>query len=437
MKIFNKVIHFFIISILVINVTSCSSDDSTTDTPEISENGSPNILFIIADDLGKDAINGFSEGSIKPNTPHIDAIRNNGLSFSNFWVYPTCTPTRASIITGKYGYRTEVKNAGDILSPLETTLQQYIKENTANEYASAIVGKWHLSGNQTGVNPENFGIDYYSGLIRGAADNYYQWQLTEDGATSVQNEYITTVFTDLAIDWVDQQSKPWFLWLAYTAPHTPFHAPPVETHSQGDLPDYVDGEDPLPYYMAAIESMDYEIGRLLDTLPEEERNNTIIIFIGDNGTPNQVAQSPYSSNKVKNTLYQGGINTPMFISGAGVDRRGVDNNLLTGTDLFSTIAEIAGVSVSEIHDSKSFKSLLSTTGQIRNYQYAEMDTGMTDAWTISNGSFKLFVDADGNEEMYDLSIDAYETNNLLGGTLTPDQQNQKSLLEQELSRIRN
>ena len=151
MKIFNKVIHFFIISILVINVTSCSSDDSTTDTPEISENGSPNILFIIADDLGKDAINGFSEGIITPNTPHIDAIRNNGLSFSNFWVYPTCTPTRASIITGKYGYRTEVKNAGDILSPLETTLQQYIKENTANEYASAIVGKWHLSGNQTGV----------------------------------------------------------------------------------------------------------------------------------------------------------------------------------------------------------------------------------------------------------------------------------------------
>ena len=429
-----KIASYIIISTLIMTLTSCSSDDTTTDVPV---NNAPNILFIIADDLGKDAINGFTEGSVKPNTPHIDAIRNNGLSFDNFWVYPTCTPTRASIITGKYGYHTDVKDAGDILSPTETTLQQYIKDNTGNQYASAIVGKWHLSGNQTLVNPEDFGIDYYSGLIRGAVDNYYQWQLTEDGVTSVQNQYITEVFTDLAIDWVNQQNKPWFLWLAYNAPHTPFHAPPVETHSQGDLTDYVEGNDPLPYYMAAIESMDYEIGKLMNSMSEEERENTIIIFIGDNGTPNQVAQSPYSSNKVKNTLYQGGINTPMFISGPGVNRRGVDTNLITGTDLFSTIAEIAGISVEEIHDSKSFKSLLSTSGQIRNYQYAEMDTGIIDAWTISNGEFKLLVGANGNEEMYDLSNDPYETNNLLQGILSAHQQNGKNLLEQELDRIRN
>ena len=429
-----KIASYIIISTLIMTLTSCSSDDTTTDVPV---NNAPNILFIIADDLGKDAINGFTEGSVKPNTPHIDAIRNNGLSFDNFWVYPTCTPTRASIITGKYGYHTDVKDAGDILSPTETTLQQYIKDNTGNQYASAIVGKWHLSGNQTLVNPEDFGIDYYSGLIRGAVDNYYQWQLTEDGVTSVQNQYITEVFTDLAIDWVNQQNKPWFLWLAYNAPHTPFHAPPVETHSQGDLPDYVEGNNPLPYYMAAIESMDYEIGKLMNSMSEEERENTIIIFIGDNGTPNQVAQSPYSSNKVKNTLYQGGINTPMFISGPGVNRRGVDTNLITGTDLFSTIAEIAGISVEEIHDSKSFKSLLSTSGQIRNYQYAEMDTGIIDAWTISNGEFKLLVGANGNEEMYDLSNDPYETNNLLQGILSAHQQNGKNLLEQELDRIRN
>ncbi|WP_296313775.1 sulfatase-like hydrolase/transferase, partial [Winogradskyella sp. UBA3174] len=170
---------------------------------------------------------------------------------------------------------------------------------TNNKYASAIVGKWHLSGYNSAINPETFGIDYYAGLIRGAVDDYYQWQLSEDGATSQNTEYITEVFTDLSIDWINQQSKPWFMWLAYNAPHTPFHAPPSNMHSQGNLPTYNNGLDPIPYYIAAIEAMDFQIGRLLDDIPEDERNNTIIIFIGDNGTPNQVAQSPYSSATVK------------------------------------------------------------------------------------------------------------------------------------------
>jgi len=151
----------------------------------------PNILLIIADDLGRDAIAGYSEGIIKPNTPNIDAIRNDGITFNNVWAYPTCSPTRSSIITGKYGYRTGVKWASDVLAPSEATLQTYIAENTANRYASAIVGKWHLSGNNLNTNPESFGIDYYSGLIRGTVSDYYDWQLTEDGVVSDQTDYIT------------------------------------------------------------------------------------------------------------------------------------------------------------------------------------------------------------------------------------------------------
>ena len=85
-------------------------------------------------------------------------------------------------------------------------------------------------------------------------------------------------FTDLAIDRINSQEKPWFLWLAYTAPHTPFHAPPSNMHTQGNLPDYSSGMDAMPYYMAAIEAMDFQIGRLLDNIPANERNNTIIIL---------------------------------------------------------------------------------------------------------------------------------------------------------------
>ena len=411
-------------------------DKNPIDLPTPSSQ--PNILFIIADDMGKDAINGFSEGSIKPNTPNIDAIRNSGLSFSNFWVYPTCSPTRASIITGKYGYRTGVKWAADVLSNSETILHQYINAQTNNSYATAVIGKWHLSGDADPTfNPESFGMDHYAGLLRGTVQDYYQWQLTEDGIGTLQTEYATTVFTDLSINWVNEQSKPWFLWLAYNAPHVPFHVPPSEMHSQGNLPAYTAGLDATPYYMAAIEAMDYQIGRLLDNIPADERANTLIIFIGDNGTPNEVAQAPYSSNTVKGTLFQGGINTPMFISGAGVSRTGTDNSLICGTDLYATIAQVAGVSASQIHDSKSFKALFSGSAAIRDFQYSEMDDGTTDAWTIGNGAYKLTVDANGNQTMYDLTNDPYEQDELNLSALSAQQSAAKAALEAELLLIRN
>ncbi|MBK7408110.1 MAG: sulfatase-like hydrolase/transferase [Saprospirales bacterium] len=422
---------YFSLFIFMALLVGCNKkeDGSISDTP--------NILLIIADDMGKDATQGFSEGSIKPSTPNIDKIKDEGVVFNNLWVTPTCSPTRASIITGKYGYRTGVKWAGDELSPSEKTLQKFINEETNNKYATAVIGKWHLSGENPTINPESFGIDYYAGLIRGAVQSYYQWQLTEDGVGSLQTEYCTKVFTDLSIDWVNSQSKPWFLWLAYNAPHTPFHVPPAEMHAQGNLPDYMDGLDPMPYYMAAIEAMDFQIGRLLSAIPEAELDNTVIIFLGDNGTPNQVAQSPYSSSTVKGTLYQGGINVPMFISGKGVSRTGTDNNLICSTDLFSTIAELAGVNISEIHDSQSFKTLLSSGASHRAFQYSEMNDGTDDLWTIGNGAYKLIVHATGNKELYDLVNDPYEQNNLIGGGLTPEEESAKAELEEELLNIRN
>jgi arylsulfatase A-like enzyme len=427
-------LHFFFLLVIIFTFCGCSDDEGASPPSDASP---PNVLLIIADDLGKDATNGFTEGSIKPNTPNIDALKSNGITFSNFWVNPTCSPTRASIITGKIGYRTGVKGPGDELAQSEVTLQKYISEATNNDYTSAIIGKWHLSGSNTTAEPESFGIDYYSGLIRGAVQDYYQWQLTEDGSISAQTDYITATFTDLSIDWLSEQSQPWFLWLAYTAPHTPFHVPPSNMHSQGDLPAYNDGLDPIPYYMAAIEAMDFQVGRLLESIPAEERDNTVIFFIGDNGTPSQVAQSPYSGTMAKNTLFQGGINTPMFISGQGVTRMGVDGNLINSTDLFATIAELAGSAVTEINDSKSFKSLLTTSGAFRNFQYSEMNDGTDDLWTISNGAFKLIVNENGNEVMYDLTNDPYESNDLLSGTLTTQATNAKTELEGELLNIRN
>jgi len=432
-----------ILTVFLLILYSCSKNEDNTPTDQNntppSVNTTPNILLIIADDMGKDATFGFTEGTIKPNTPNINNIKNSGVTFNNCWVYPTCTPTRASIITGKYGYRTDIKWVGGELDNTETILHKYIKEQTNNAYTTAIVGKWHLSGNSSmGINPEDFGMDYYAGLTGGGVQSYNQWLLTESGQQTNETSYITEKFTDLAIDWVSVQNKPWFLWLAYTAPHTPFHAPPIEMHSQGNLPNYVNGMDATPYYMAAIETMDYQIGRLLNSMSENERENTIIIFVGDNGTPNQVAQFPYSSSTAKGSLNQGGINTPLFVSGPNVSRIGAtDNNLITSTDLFATIAELSGISVTEINDSKSFKTLLSETSTIRDFQYSEKNDGINDLWTISNGLYKLIVNANGNEEMYNLNSDPYEGNNLLNEPLNINQLEAKTALENELIQIRN
>ena len=429
--------YFVVTFSSLVMLLSCNKDDDQDIIADVTSN-SPNILLIIADDLGKDAISGYLEGSIKPSSPNIDAIRNAGITFNNLWVYPTCSPTRASIITGKYGYRTGVKWAGDVLNNSENILHNYIKSQTNNKYSTAVIGKWHLAGQGiSSFDPETFGMDYYAGLLSGGVQSYSQWMLSEDGINSNQTSYITEKFTDLSIDWINTQEKPWFLWLAYTAPHTPFHVPPSEMHSQGDLLEYSQGMDPMPYYLAAVETMDYQIGRLLENIPEEVRENTTIIFIGDNGSPNQVAQSPYSSTTVKGSLFQGGINTPMFISGANVSRVGSDNNLITGSDLFATISELAGINVGEVHDSKSFKSLLSTTSILREFQYSEMNDGTNDLWTIRNSQFKLIINANGEEKMYDLSLDPYENFNLLDVTLANEQLQVKTELEIELSQIRN
>ncbi|MBO3697033.1 sulfatase-like hydrolase/transferase [Roseivirga sp. E12] len=426
--------HLFNSLLLLVLLLGCSSSDDT-DTPNPNEE--TNILLIIADDLGLDALNGYSEGSVKANTPNIDALASNGLIFNNLWTNSVCSPTRATILTGKYGINTGVRSQGDEISVNETSLQTYI--NQSNEYATAIVGKWHLSGNAFSLDPEDMGIDYYAGLYSGAVSDYYNWNLTEDGNITTETEYVTTKFTTMAIDWVSQQTKPWFLWLAYNAPHTPFHAPPANMHSQGTLAtDQASiNADPLPYYIASIEAMDFQIGRLLSSLEQAERDNTVIIFIGDNGTPGQVSQAPYGRRKAKGTMYQGGVNTPMIISGKGISRTGTDSNLINSSDLFATIASMSGVSVSEINDSKDLTPLLSTAQtNFREFTYAEYNDGIEDEWAIRNDHYKLIVNTNGSQELYFLDDDPYENNNLLDGTLSSDAQTAFDWLQNKLTEIR-
>jgi len=432
--------QFILCGVLAL-LCGCSSSNvevNDVDTPTDPISSKPNILLVIADDMGLDATPNFPEGTIKPNMPNLQAMMDTGLTFKNLWSYPVCSPTRASILTGKYGSKTGVLEVGNTINTTETSIQRFLNNGTANAYASAIIGKWHLSN--TAEDPITMGIDYYAGLLTGGVQSYTNWNLTEDGNTSNSTEYTTSKFTDLAIDWVDKQDKPWFLWLAFNAPHTPFHLAPTSLHSQGSLPtDAASIEaDPTPYYMSAIEAMDSEIGRFLNSLTAEEKANTVIIFIGDNGTPNKVTQSPYSRSKSKNSLYQGGVNVPMVVSGAGVTRTNEQEAaLISTTDLFATIASIAGVSSSGKENSTSFYPLFtSSSAPSRTYAYTEISNNGI-GYAIRNASYKLIKYETGTEEFYKLSTDAYENSNLIGTTLSTEAINAKEALEAELLRIRN
>lgn len=437
------------VSLCFILLISCSGDTTSfeTTTDENEENLSPetikdipNILLIIADDMGLDATPGLSIGDIKPSMPNLEELMRNGLTFNNVWSYPTCTPTRAAMITGKFGFRTGVTAVGDVLSTSETSVQRFIDENTGDTYSNAVVGKWHLSNDTN--HPSSLGIDYFSGFLGGAVPSYTDWNYFDGSTTTATTEYTTTKLTDVAIDWIADQTKPWFLWLSYNAPHTPFHLPPNNLHAQGVLPADQASIDanPLPYYMAMLEAMDTEMGRVFNAMSQEEKDNTIIIFIGDNGTPNQVAQG-YGNRRNKDTVYQGGVNVPMVVCGKDVTRiNEMEDALINITDLYATIAEIAGTGTAEIHDSKSFKEMFQNTGVTgREFAFTEIrrDSDTYD-YAIRNTTHKYILFADGTEALYNLSTDPLESQNLLSTDQLPlsdgDSSEMNELLA-ELSRI--
>ena len=184
-----------------------------------------------------------------------------------------------------------------------------------------------------------------------------------------------------------------------------------------------------------LQALDTEIGRLLATV---DRQNTLIIFIGDNGSPSRVAQAPYSRMRAKGTIYQGGIHVPMIVSGTGVSRSGQrEDALINSTDLFATIADVAGTGLGSIHDSKSFKDLLDDAQmEKREFIYSEIG-GSTPAWTIRSVKYKLVDFQNGSQEFYDLETDPFEGNDLISSGLSSEAAQAKTELENFSNEVRN
>lgn len=383
----------------------------------------PNVLLVIADDMGVDASPCHAEGSSMVRMPVLKGLCNSGMVFENSYAAPVCSPTRAMMLTGRYGSRTGVGGAVARDNPVTISDREasLFDGMGAAGYSAAIIGKWHLSAKRSDLShPARLGAGYHFGPASGGTKDYYGWAGAEQGRRIKIKGYITSELTDKAITWTADQKGPWFLWLAYTAPHTPFHAPPKELHSFGKLAgsEKAIRRDPRKHYFAALEALDTELGRLLDSLGKASRANTVVMFIGDNGSPGQLSRASGSRARAKGSLYDGGTRVPLMVSGPGISR-GRSDALVNATDIYATVLALAGRG-SAAEDSISFLPVLrGAVSAGRVYAYAEHFTAPAargkpaTGWAIRDARYKL-VQKDGQPaELFDMTSRRGEAQDLL------------------------
>lgn len=396
-----------------------------------------NVLLIIADDLGifDIACEDRFTSNETTQTPHINSLCDSGLVFTNLWVNPTCSPTRASILTGRYGFRTGVgapcgSEENPALSTKELTIPMVLASHNIN---SAAIGKWHLSDRKDThfKHPNQLGFDYYSGIYTGGVKNYFNYEKIEQGQRKTSTQYSTTDIVDDAIYWINKQDHSWFLYLAFNAPHTPFHLPPNDLHEyklSGTKKDI--NKQPRLYYEAAIEAMDTEIGRLMHAL-SHQLPYTDIIFMGDNGAPGKVIQPPYNKHTAKASLYQGGIHVPMVIAGPSVHHiADIEPALVNGVDLYATVINLFGLTVPNLleTDSVSLMPYLTNKTQppLRQFVYSEQfgyqkknknggnrfKQKNQNGYTIRNNNLKIIFFDQQKPICFDMKKDPFEKKNI-------------------------
>ena len=354
---------------------------------------------------------------------------------------PVCSPTRAGILTGRYSFRTGVGDAvgapgSATIDTSEKTIPRLLKYynplvNTAN------VGKWHLNLQTPASNlqlPNLIGYDYYAGNFLGALTSYSSWNKVTNGVSSTSTTYATTETANDAITWIKNlNSNPFFLWLAFNAPHTPLHLPPAGLHSYTTLSGTVAdiNAQPKEYFKASLEALDHEIGRLFDSLiVYNKMDSTDIIFIGDNGNGIRTAQISNTA-RAKGTIYQYGVHVPFIISGPSViNPNRVSNALINTHDLFPTIIELMGdtnwqsqIPISTPVDGVSILPILKNQSNlIRPWAFTEIfkvTTDSADGKAMRNMDYKLLNFDFGHQEFYNLANDTNELNDLLAGSLNP------------------
>lgn len=398
--------------------------------------------------MGVDLVGAYGEGANPPCTPNIDGLAQQGLLFRNAWSEPICTPTRAQILTGRHAFRTGLgynvfSNPDAELAGLDE--DDLILPKALDGYNSSALGKWHLSSGAQGPrHPNMMGFGYYAGSLYNIAESgngsYYDWLKTVNGQQHEETTYVTIDTANDAIKRASEMAPPWFLYVAFHAPHLPAHVPPPALCAQ-------EGTCATPYcpvdegdtartkVKATIEALDSEIGRMLGELRRVDPD-VIVIFVGDNGSHRVMTEAPFDRDHAKGTLYEGGINVPLIISAPGYATGEVDG-LVSTVDLFATVVELAGRDATT-EDSVSMVPYMTgiATGSLRSMVYSERfgpEWELRYTRAIRDERYKLLRDTGPRpgpprDELYDLVADPFEQNDLYPPVSEVEQQHYDALL---------
>lgn len=395
----------------------------------------PNILIIFTDDQGFYDVSYYNKKDIE--TPAIDALVDAGMRFDNFYANcPVCSPSRAALLTGRQqdlvGVQGVIRdlplNTWGSWDPNSTSLATVLQRNG---YHTALVGKWHL-GLESPNLPNDRGFTYFKGFIGDMMDDYYHHR--RHGHNFMRLNYskidpeghATDLFSEWAIDYIEDtkhREEPFFLYLAYNAPHSPIQPP--EEWVDKVMAREPEIKDLRAKLVALTEHMDYGIGQVIDTLKENGLfEKTLIIFTSDNGGSIRFGSDNGPLRDQKGTVYEGGLRVPAVITWPDKIQAGSSNAHTAMTmDIFPTIMDLCDIEWDGPVDGISFAPVLSG-GTVdvskRAMIFSRREGGLAyNGKTIEAvriGDYKLLHNSPYEPyEMYNIAKDPYEKNNLLAG----------------------
>lgn len=374
----------------------------------------PNILLILADDLGYHDV-GF-QGSEHIKTPHLDWLAENGVRFSDGHVSASvCSPSRAGMMTGRYqqrfGHEANVPPRPHGMDPAERTLGQALQ---SCGYRTALFGKWHL-GDEPQHYPTARGFDEFWGLREGSRIYSFDPKHSHDkpgGPHNIEHNgnqiafegHLTDRLADRAIEFIEAESeKPFFIFLSFTAPHSPLHSSPEDLAALGT-------DD---HYAGLVHGMDRNIGRVLQTLEKSGRmENTLIWFLSDNGgTVKQSSNQPLAA--IKGTKFEGGHRVPFVLYWKGKVKAGqVYAPMVSALDIYPTCVAAAGGSLEQPRPLDGVDLLPYLAGKKAGVPHRQLYWRKLECAAMRDGDWKLIRVEGLADHLFNLGTDIGEYRDL-------------------------
>ncbi|WP_303318196.1 sulfatase-like hydrolase/transferase [Flavivirga abyssicola] len=401
---------------------------------------SPNIVFILLDDLGYADV-GFNGGTDIA-TPNIDALADNGTIFTSAYVtHPFCGPSRAGLMTGRYPHKIGAQynlNDNEYVLGVDTNETFFSKVLQDAGYNTALIGKWHL-GQSAAHQPNSRGFDYFYGMLTGGHNYFtktaanggfngaYNRDLRENGglANEPANEYITDLFSDKGVAFIQDaetnDSDPFFLFMSYNAPHSPIQSKTSDENILTNPPySFSYSNDRRKQYAAMVYAVDRGIKNIVDALiAANELDNTLIVFLSDNG--GRLDNTGMANNAplrgAKGDTYEGGFRVPMFMHwpdgnipiGASYDYP------VSSLDLYPTFVNLAGASIpngKEIDGKDILNNIIINTNARAGESIFAMRHKKINNVGIRRDQWKAYTTGNGVWRLYNIDNDKGESNNL-------------------------